>query len=105
MQSKYICDLYRKHDLDCLLTPCFPVPSFQHGLSQKLVYAAMYTFVYNSLDFPTGVIPVSVVKKDEQIYKETHKSDMVTKVCEKAMSDSEGLPLGVQISTLPFEDE
>lgn len=102
MESDKIYDLYKEMNLDCLVSPGFPVPGFQHGLSQKLCYAAMYTFVYNSMDLPTGAFPVTTIKEDEQNYVDTHPNDLMTKVCKEALTDSKGMPLGIQVSTLPF---
>ena len=104
-QTDKICELYKELDIDCLLTPGFPVPGIQHGLSQKLCYAAMYTFVYNSMDLPTGVFPVSRVREDEQVYNDAYKPDVMTKNCVQAMTGSKGMPMGIQVSTLPFQDE
>jgi len=57
--SKEIFELYKELQIDCLVMPGFPVPAFQHGLSQKLMYGAMYTFVHNAIDVPTAAIPIS----------------------------------------------
>lgn len=93
-------------DLDCIVTNGFPVPAFPHGLSQKLAFACMYTFVFNSMDLPTGQFPVSTVKEDEQYYEsKENPNELITKTCRKALENSKGMPLGIQVSTLPYEDE
>ena len=95
MQTQAITELYREFDLDCLVTPGFPVPGFQHGLSQKLCVAAMYTFVFNSMDMPTGVIAITTIKEDEQSYEDNVGNDMITKVAKIAMTDSKGMPMSI----------
>lgn len=85
--------------------PGFPVPAFQHGLSQKLMYGAMYTFVHNAIDVPTAAIPISQVKKSEQNYTDLLPEDIMTQSCKQAMTDSKDLPLAIQVSTLPYQDE
>lgn len=69
------------------------------------MYGAMYTFVQNTLDLPTAAIPVSQVLKQEQKYVDIRGNDIMTQNCRQAMHQSEGLPLAIQVSTLPYQDE
>ena len=92
--------------LDCLVTPGFPVPALKHGQSRFLQFACVYTFLFNILDMPTVHIPVSVVKKGEDRYSDDiHGEDRITKVARETMEGSVGLPVGIQVSCLPYEDE
>lgn len=55
---------------------------------------------------PTGVLPVTLVKEDEQSYSDPiHKSDDLVRNMKNCMEGSKGLPVGVQVSTLPYRDE
>ena len=59
------------------------------------------------LNLPTGAVPVTVVKVGEDRYpKEGSKyHDQMHNILAKSIEGSVGLPVGVQISTLTWEDE
>lgn len=59
---------------------------------------------WNTLNCPTGVIPVTEVKHDEQYY-EDNINDLITKRIKATVQESEGMPVGVQISTQIWKDE
>ena len=42
--------------------------AFPHNTSVLLNQACAYTFVWNLLNMPVGVLPVSTVRADEQYY-------------------------------------
>jgi len=67
----------------------------------------MYTFLYNILDMPTGVLPISKVQANEQHYhdKSYPETETLNQQANLCMQGSAGLPLGVQVSGLPYEDE
>lgn len=56
---------------------------------------------------PTGALPVTVVKPGEDVYpKEATKyHDLIFKKTVESMEGSVGLPVGVQVATLPWEEE
>jgi hypothetical protein len=49
-------------------------------------------------------VPITVVREDEQYYESRWK-DEFTKAIKQSARDSQGLPVGVQIIGLPFEEE
>eukprot|EP01015_Nassula_variabilis_P022906 TRINITY_DN4237_c0_g1_i3.p1 TRINITY_DN4237_c0_g1~~TRINITY_DN4237_c0_g1_i3.p1 ORF type:complete len:394 (-),score=61.88 TRINITY_DN4237_c0_g1_i3:89-1270(-) len=108
LNQEIMLNFWRENQLDALLSPGLATPAIPHGMSQKLMISCCYTYMFNLLNYPTGNIPVTKVKEGEEVYDERdciHKGDMFFKQAEKAMRGSKGLPVGVQISTLPFEDE
>jgi len=55
------------------------------------------------LEFPTGVVPVSVIaKEEEQQPLPSAFKDLIDKKMNENIIGSAGLPIGVQISTLPY---
>ncbi|CAM5162826.1 unnamed protein product [Natator depressus] len=98
---------WRKLDLDVMLCPIVG-PAFQIGFPGKISVAASYTILYNYLDFPTGVVPVTTVtKKDEEELKSHrgHYNDSWDKIFVKAIQGGVGLPVAVQCVALPWQEE
>ncbi|XP_048718594.1 fatty-acid amide hydrolase 1 isoform X3 [Caretta caretta] len=98
---------WRKLDLDVMLCPIVG-PAFQIGFPGKISVAASYTILYNYLDFPTGVVPVTTVtKKDEEELKSHrgHYNDSWDKIFVKAIRGGVGLPVAVQCVALPWQEE
>ena len=92
--------------MDALVCPALALPAFTHGASADLTPACSYTLTYNSLHYPAGVVPVTTVQENEQHYlcPEAQK-DLFAAKARKECQDSAGLPVGVQIVSLPFQDE
>ncbi|XP_072366784.1 vitamin D3 hydroxylase-associated protein-like [Scyliorhinus torazame] len=96
-----------KHNIEVLLCPSIG-PAFQTGCAGKLSASSSYTIIYNLLNFPAGVVPVTkVTKEDEEALKHYHgyKNDSWDKTFKKAVSGGVGLPLAVQCVALPWHDE
>ncbi|CAM9849086.1 unnamed protein product [Choristocarpus tenellus] len=95
--------------LDAVIFPPAALPALPHGSSKDLTPAFSYTFLANLLHWPAGVVPVTTVRPEEEEYRmETlppNQRDTIARFAEKALRGSEGLPVGVQIMTLPFKDE
>jgi len=90
--------------LDALLCPALGLPALHHGTSVLLNQACCYTFVWNNFDFPAGTVPVTRVRPDEEVYVSKWQ-DKLTKDSVSACKGSTGLPVGVQVVTLPWRDE
>lgn len=64
--TELFCKYLTSNQLDCIVSPGFPVPAFKHGQSRLLQYSCIYTFLFNVLDLPTFQIPVGVVREEEE---------------------------------------
>ncbi|XP_020391569.2 vitamin D3 hydroxylase-associated protein-like [Rhincodon typus] len=98
---------WRKHNIEVLLCPSIG-PAFKIGCAGKLSAASSYTIIFNLLNFPAGVVPVTkVTEEDEeelQLYN-GYTNDFWDKTFKKAVTGSVGLPLSVQCVALPWHDE
>ena len=57
------------------------------------------------MDVPTGAVPITKVKEsDGEAYKDQW-NDSYTKESQRVLKGSVGLPVGVQVSGLPFQEE
>lgn len=90
--------------VDVLLAPPHATPALPHEKSAQFLLAGSYSMVWNLLQFPAGVVPVSTVRGDETT-RRAERPDQVEKVAIEVDRASAGLPLGVQLVGRPFEDE
>lgn len=93
-----------KNEIELLLAPGMVTPAVLHGSSNENSIQAIYTFMFNLLDFPVGAIPITRVASNEQLY-ETKYDDTIAKSLKENMKGSEGLPVGIQVAALPWMDE
>ena len=89
---------------EAILMPTAVTPAPGIGKGDECELANIFTIAATHLTFPCGAVPVTVVREDEQTYQ-PQKGDIVGKAIAAAVSGSAGLPIGVQIASLPFRDE
>lgn len=92
-----------RDQIDVILSPACPLPSFTHGASNQLGTTGAYTILYNLLGYPAGVVPLTRVGQDEQTSR-TPTKDMVEKVALHVEQNSAGLPVGVQVAARPWRE-
>ncbi|XP_067423893.1 vitamin D3 hydroxylase-associated protein-like [Emydura macquarii macquarii] len=98
---------WRELDLDVMLCPALG-PAFNKGYPGKLFAATSYTNLYNVLNFPAGVVPVTfVTEADEEELKNYrgHYGDPWDKRMKEAVEGSVGLPVAVQCVALSWQEE
>lgn len=96
----------REAGVSLLLTPGMGTPAFPHGGSRDLTPACSYTFLWNLLHFPAGTVPVSHTRADECVYEcPKAQNDAFAAVARTALVGAAGLPVGVQLVGLPYQDE
>ncbi|EHH14745.1 hypothetical protein EGK_00716 [Macaca mulatta] len=98
---------WRALDLDVLLTPMLG-PALDLNAPGKATGAVSYTMLYNCLDFPAGVVPVTTVTAEDEAQMEHYRGyfgDIWDKVLQKGMKKSVGLPVAVQCVALPWQEE
>lgn len=98
---------WRALDLDVLLTPMLG-PALDLKAAGRATGAVSYTLLYNCLDFPAGVVPVTTVTAEDEAQMEHYRGyfgDIWDKMLQKAMRKSVGLPVAVQCVALPWQEE
>jgi hypothetical protein len=100
-------ELMKVSKLDLLLCPTMGLPAVNHQQSVNLLPVVMYTSIFNVLQFPVGHVPITRVRSDECFYHDPHSHghDLVTQLADQQMKDSEGLPVGISVIGLPYDDE
>jgi Asp-tRNA(Asn)/Glu-tRNA(Gln) amidotransferase A subunit family amidase len=63
-----------------------------------------YIFIWAILYYPSGTIPITTVKANEQDFSD-HHNDMWTNLIKETAKGSEGMPISVQVIAHSYEDE
>uniref|UniRef100_A0A8D2P2I3 Fatty-acid amide hydrolase 1 n=1 Tax=Zosterops lateralis melanops TaxID=1220523 RepID=A0A8D2P2I3_ZOSLA len=98
---------WKKLNLDVMLCPMLG-PAFGIGYPAKLSVAVSYTMLYNALDFPAGVVPVTLVTDEDEEQLKGYKGyyrDWWDRTLAKAFRGSVGMPVAVQCVALPWQEE
>eukprot|EP00668_Euglena_longa_P016211 GGOE01020434.1.p1 GENE.GGOE01020434.1~~GGOE01020434.1.p1 ORF type:complete len:524 (-),score=66.08 GGOE01020434.1:113-1684(-) len=95
---------WQREGLDVVLCPAVALPAFPHGMSTRLNQACSYTFVFNNLGFPAGVVPATTVRASEETYSCIFQDPMASDAAQ-ACRGSSGLPVAIQVAALPWHDE
>ncbi|XP_054427611.1 vitamin D3 hydroxylase-associated protein-like [Pteronotus mesoamericanus] len=98
---------WRSLNLDVLLAPSLD-PAFYIGYPSKSAESVSYTGLYNLLNFPVGVVPVTTVTlqdQEELAFYKGYYGDKSDRNFVEAIKGSVGLPVAVQCIALPWEEE
>ena len=95
------CSWWKKQGLHHIITPGFGCQPNLLDLSEDLWPCVMYTFIWNLLNMPAGMVPISTVKEEEEHYESTF-DDSLSRSLRRNVQGSAGLPVGVMVIGLPF---
>ncbi|OXB78942.1 UNVERIFIED_CONTAM: hypothetical protein H355_013822 [Colinus virginianus] len=98
---------WKKLNLDVMLCPMLG-PALRIGYPAKLSVAVSYTMLYNSLDFPVGVVPVTLATDEDEKELKNYQGyfqDWWDRTLATAFSSAEGMPVAVQCVALPWQEE
>ena len=95
---------WQEQGFDAVISPGLGMPALLHGGSRELTPVCSYTFMWNVLHYPVGVVPIGLTERHECAY-ESATNDLFTKAARATVAGSEGLPVGVQVAALPWRDE
>jgi fatty acid amide hydrolase len=89
--------------VDVILCPAYATPALPHGMSKNFTAASTSALLYNAVQFPAGVVPVTRVRPDET--KRPSPQGLIERHAAKVDAKSAGLPVGVQLVARPWQDE
>mmetsp|Transcript_20771 Transcript_20771/g.38623 ORF Transcript_20771/g.38623 Transcript_20771/m.38623 type:complete len:574 (-) Transcript_20771:117-1838(-) len=101
--KRKMADFWVEHELDNVISPiyCFPAPL--HEGTMGLMAPCSYSFLWNTVAYPAGMVPVTNVLESETSY--SCESSIFTKYFNQTMAGAAGMPVGVQVIGLPNKDE
>lgn len=101
--------LWHRKRLDAVICPGMPFPAVTSGTEDYALGGAVYTTLYNLLNYPAGYMPVTKVTQDDLeklndpfLYP---LKGSLEKHIKKDSVGSVGLPMGVQCVSLPYQEE
>ncbi|OMJ93342.1 hypothetical protein SteCoe_3695 [Stentor coeruleus] len=107
-QAEKICqeaiDQWANEGLDIIICPTLGVAAPYHGGAAQTIPGLAFSYIWNLLKFPSGIVPVGLVKNNEVGYKDEF-NDPITQGCCDQMQNTEGMPYGIQIVAQPYKDE
>ncbi|KAM3619985.1 uncharacterized protein V6R79_016746 [Siganus canaliculatus] len=98
---------WRKYNIDVLLCPAIGPACKIHSCG-KVSQILSYMILYNLLNFPAGVVPVTTVTAQDEEELKHYKGnyqDHMDRLFKEAVTGGVGLPVGVQCVALPWQDE
>ncbi|KAM7012154.1 fatty-acid amide hydrolase 1 [Tautogolabrus adspersus] len=98
---------WRRSNIDVLLYPVIG-PAYNFFYCCKNTQLCTYTMLFNLLNFPAGVVPVSTVTAEDEEELKHYKGiyqDVWDKSFKQAVTGAEGLPVAVHCVALPWQDE
>ncbi|XP_078657284.1 vitamin D3 hydroxylase-associated protein-like [Branchiostoma floridae x Branchiostoma belcheri] len=99
---------WEEADIDVLLCPAFPIPAFKLQGAPALSETTSYTFIFNLLDFPAGVVPVTKVTEEDDRLLDDYvgsNNDLFDRYLRQVTKGAVGLPVAVQCVALPWQEE
>lgn len=99
--------------VDAIVHPAMPTPAVRHGMSAQSA-AISYMLIGPMLLWPTGVVPVTTVRDDEQHYYDSkehrdqlpkNQRDQLARFAAQEMKGSAGLPISISVLTPAYKDE
>ncbi|CAB3405899.1 unnamed protein product [Caenorhabditis bovis] len=99
-------ETFVEQNLDVILCPATVTPAMTHNAPGKLAVAALYTAIFNLLDYGAGVVPVTKVTEEDD--KNLDNYPATDPWYREAKRDSKGLigyPIAVQVAAPPYSEE
>ena len=94
----------RQQGISAILCPPHALPAMPHVKAFDLLAAASYSMVINLLGLPSGTLATTRVRSGEDTGRSSAR-DRVLRRAVQTDAGSVGLPVGVQISALPWRED
>lgn len=97
---------WRANGLDLVIAPSWACPAPRWKDVGRLTPAGTYTILYNFVDFPAGVVPITEENEEDQaLLEEYNHKDLFCYLLKQTTKGATGMPLSIQVVGLPFQEE
>ena len=96
--------IFVENDIGAILSPCYVHTAFKIKNASVLSGPSDYTMIFNIHNMPSGTVPITSVREDEETYNDDF-NDIWSKTFKDDVKRSRGLPIGVIVSSYINEDE
>ena len=71
-------EIFKKHNIDAIISPSVGTPALKHTQNAETMLSCLYALMWNTVNFPSGVIPITKVEENEQHYKNSQIKDLIS---------------------------
>ncbi len=96
--------IMQRERVNVILSPVNALPGYLHGSSITLGNGGTYTLMHNVTGFPAGTVAVGKIKQ-EKVEPRRISFDMSGNMARKIERNCDGLPLAVQVASLPWRED
>ncbi|CAL8085987.1 unnamed protein product [Orchesella dallaii] len=95
-----------REGIDLILTPSFPFPAIRtdEGNAGACIDAAVYTMIWNFVDFPAGVVRFGT-ETGANLDSYDDGGEPMLKLAKELVKESVGMPINIQFIARPFKEE
>jgi fatty acid amide hydrolase len=94
----------RDQGINAVICPPHALPAMPHVKAFDLLGAASYSMLINLLGLPSGTVSTTLVAAGEEAGRQPGRDSVLNRALE-ADTGSAGLPVGVQVSGLPWRED
>ena len=99
-------EAWRLKQLDGIICPAHAMGPPPLGKCAEMTCSFSYTMLFNLLDYPAGIVPVTkVTTLDELALRDHPQNNYWDSLVAKLSVGTSGLPVAVQCATMPWQDE
>jgi fatty acid amide hydrolase len=98
-----VIDYMLSSKFDAIICPTYSLPACKTADTSSLPKTNFEVFA-SIVDMPSAVVPLKFIENIDEIYTDDY-NDSLTKLINENLQTSKGLPIGLQIMTLPNNDE
>ena len=97
--------IWTQNQLDSLIVAPIAFPSFKSKDADDIGFLGILARLAIYWQFPSGTMPITVVKEEEDTFQEKVYDDMMTSCIRNSTKGSQGMPIGLEIIAAPHKDE
>lgn len=97
-----ILEYLKTNNYDAIICPVMPIPAADLNTGKYTFNFTHFTFFFNAMDMPAGNVPIKLC--DNTNY-DSRFNDEYARVLQTSVRNSQGMPVGIQVATLPKHDE